>query len=106
MMNRISLLLLVLTSALPALATGAAAPKTLPGGWVLAWHDEFNGSKLDAAKWQPELGVVRNQGAAQTYTADSISVKDGMLTLTTKAEETPVSNYKPGSTRWTGSEFS
>ena len=101
MMKRMLISILPLLAALPVWAGGNAAPKTLPGGWVLAWHDEFNGNRLDASKWRPELGVVRNQGAAQTYTADSISVKDGMLTLTTEARETPVSNYKPGSSRWT-----
>ena len=38
-------------------------PKTLPGGWVYVWGDEFNGTKVNPKKWQPELGVVRNQGS-------------------------------------------
>ena len=76
------------------------APATLPGGWVLEWHDEFNGSRLNSKKWRPELGVVRNVGAHQTYTEDSLRVKNGKLIITAKAEETRVSNYKAGSGDW------
>lgn len=83
------------------LAAGEHVPQTLPGGWVLDWHEEFNGSRLNDKKWRPELGVVRNYGAAQTYTRDSICVKDGLLTITTEAAETPVCNYRPGSKKWT-----
>lgn len=43
----------------------AKPPKTLPGGWVYVWGDEFNGSKIDAKKWKPELGVIRNQGPSR-----------------------------------------
>lgn len=76
------------------------APKTLRGGWVLEWNDEFNGTELDREKWRPELGVVRNVGAHQTYTEDSLQVKNGKLIITARAEETPVSNFKEGSPRW------
>ena len=100
MMKRTFISILPLLAALPVLAGGNTAPKTLPGGWVLAWHDEFNGSKLDLKKWQPELGVIRNVGAAQTYTQDCIQFKNGMLVLKTEAKETPVSNFKPGSNKW------
>lgn len=93
--------LLSLLMALPlAAADKPQAPKTLPGGWVLEWHDEFSGSKLNPKKWRPELGVIRNVGASQTYTEDCISQKKGMLVLKTEAKETPVSNYKEGSTNW------
>lgn len=90
--------------ALPLAAAGddkkPQAPKTLPGGWVLDWHDEFSGAKLNPGKWRPELGVIRNVGASQTYTQDCIQLKKGMLVLSTHAKETPVSNYKEGSSNW------
>ena len=35
-------------------APKAKAPKTLPGGWVYEWGDEFNGTKLDEKKWAYE----------------------------------------------------
>lgn len=95
------LLSLALILALPVAAgEKSQAPKTLPGGWVLEWNDEFNGSKLNPKKWQPELGVIRNVGASQTYTQDCILLKKGMLVLKTEARETPVSNFKEGSTKW------
>lgn len=87
-----------------ALASATAAvekaPQTLPGGWRLEWHDEFNGHELNRKKWRPELGLVRNVGAHQTYTEDSLLVKDGKLTITAQAEETPVSSYQKGAKDW------
>ena len=61
----------------------AKPPKILPGGWVYVWGDEFNGSKIDAKKWKPELGVIRNQGSQQTYTArpKNMRLEDGCLVL-------------------------
>lgn len=81
-------------------APKASAPKTLPGGWVYEWGDEFNGSKLNEKKWAYELGVVRNPGASQTYTKDCVKVRNGKLIITSKAKETPNCNYKEGSSRW------
>lgn len=76
-------------------------PKTLPGGWVYAWGDEFNGNKLDLKKWKYELGVIRNRGASQTYTKDCVKVQGGMLKLYSRYGKTRNSNYKPGSDKWT-----
>lgn len=60
-------------------------PRTLPGGWVYVWGDEFNGSRIDAKKWKPELGVIRNQGSQQTYTGrpKNMRLEDGCLVLET-----------------------
>lgn len=76
------------------------APKTLEGGWKLAWNDEFNGRKLDESKWAYELGVVRNPGASQAYTKDCVELKDGMLWLHSRAEETKNETFRPGSQAW------
>ena len=81
-------------------APKAKAPKTLPGGWVYEWGDEFNGNKLNEEKWAYELGVIRNPGASQTYVKDCVKVQGGKLILTSKAKTTPNSNYKEGSERW------
>lgn len=78
------------------------APKKLPGGWKLAWNDEFNGSKLDESKWAYEIGVIRNPGASQAYVKDCVEVKNGMLLLHSKARETRNANYRPGSGNWIG----
>ena len=76
------------------------APRTLEGGWVLNWNDEFDGSKLDLNKWAYELGVVRNHGSSQAYTKECVEVKGGMLRLHTIAKPTRNKTYKSGSTRW------
>ena len=81
-------------------APKAKAPKTLPGGWVYEWGDEFNGNKLNEEKWAYELGVIRNPGASQTYVKDCVKVQGGKLILTSKAKTTPNCNYKEGSERW------
>ncbi len=95
------LLLLLCTLAAPLLpAAEDTAPTTLPGGWTLAWADEFNGNKLDRSKWDYELGVVRNKGASQTYIKKAVRVRNGKLIITTRAKETRCSTYKKGSEDW------
>lgn len=71
-------------------------PRTLPGGWVYVWGDEFNGSRIDAKKWKPELGVIRNQGSQQTYTGrpKNMRLEDGCLVLETHFEKFANINYK------------
>lgn len=86
--------------ALPVTAAPQKAPLELEGGWVYAWGDEFNGTKLNTKKWAYELGVVRNPGAAQTYTKDCVKVKNGKLQLISRAKETKNSQYKEGSEHW------
>ena len=70
-------------------APKSKVPKTLPGGWVYEWGDEFNGKKLNEKKWAYELGVVRNPGASQAYTKDCVKVRNGKLVLISKAKKTP-----------------
>lgn len=99
-MKHILLTTLAAVACLAPAADAESFPKTLPGGWKYAWGDEFDGNKLDLRKWAYELGVIRNRGASQTYTKDCVQVKGGKLILHSKAKETPVSNYKPGSSDW------
>lgn len=53
-----------------------------PAGYQLAWEDNFDGAKLDPAKWKVETYYRR---AAQN-SADALSLKDGVLTITTFTE--------------------
>ncbi len=87
-------------AALPLAAAPEKAPRELEGGWVYAWGDEFNGTKLNPKKWAYELGVVRNPGAAQAYTKDSVKVSGGRLIITSRARRTPNVNYREGSDKW------
>jgi len=75
------------------LAQSLHAAETTPAGWKLAWSDEFEGSAIDPAKWDFDLGNgFYNYGAnvwisgwgngeLETYTRDPSNafVKDGLL---------------------------
>ncbi len=87
-------------AALPLAAAPEKAPRELEGGWVYAWGEEFNGTKLNPKRWAYELGVVRNTGAAQAYTKDSVKVSGGRLIITSRARRTPNVNYREGSDKW------
>jgi beta-glucanase (GH16 family) len=56
----------------------------------LAWNDEFDGSSLDTNKWNHRLPGPRNDSI---NTSNSVSVTNGVLTLTT---------YTEGGTNFTG----
>ena len=75
MVRSIISVLLLLAAPFADAAPKSKAPRTLPGGWVYEWGDEFNGNKLNTKKWAYELGVVRNPGASQAYTKDCVKVK-------------------------------
>ena len=75
-------------------------PRELPGGWIYAWGDEFNGKKLNEKKWKYELGVIRNRGASQAYTKNCVRLKNGKLQLISRAKETRNATYKHGSDKW------
>lgn len=77
-------------------------PKTLPGGWVYVWGDEFNGTKINPKKWQPELGVIRNLGSQQTYTSrpKNMRLKNGALVLETHFEKFKNIHYGKSGTKW------
>ncbi len=50
-----------------------------PPGYQLVWSDEFQGAALDAGKWSALSGPRR--GAVET--PDTVSVANGLLTMTT-----------------------
>jgi beta-glucanase (GH16 family) len=99
---------LALALLLPALARAAEKPKdelpALPQGtaWKLAWHDEFDGTKIDESKWAPRPDGKRKGGwwdhkavsldgrghlAIKTY-RDGEKVIDGCITTDGKFERT------------------
>ena len=63
----------------PALAPSGDAPPTLPGGWLLAWHDEFDGpagSAPDPARWDHDTGSGGwGNAELQRYTADAANAR-------------------------------
>jgi len=67
--------------------TSAAVPA--PQGWVLDWHDEFDGTSLDHAKWVEETGDPNNgNDEKQFYTArpDNLRIENGMLVIEARRE--------------------
>src|SRR5690606_12010453 len=77
--------------------------------WELIWADEFDYEGLpDAAKWDYEVGFVRNN-EEQYYTKarrENAYVADGVLTITGRKESYPNADYSEGSSSWkTKDEF-
>jgi len=61
----------------------------VPGGYSLAWSDEFAGSALDSASWEHQIGNGSwgwGNGESEYYTASNDAVTDGNLVITAKKE--------------------
>jgi beta-glucanase (GH16 family) len=77
---------------LPGRPAAAADPAPAPGspGWVLDWHDEFDGAALDRSKWLPETGADRwgNQ-ELEFYTdrPENLRVAGGTLIIEVRRED-------------------
>ncbi len=101
MKSIVSILLFCIVS-FAAIGQNAQPPKTLPGGWVYIWGDEFNGATLDKKKWKYEMGVVRNPDSFQTYTdrKKNVRVERGCLVLEAHKETFPNINYKKDGKGW------
>ena len=81
---------LVFLSVLSLSATAETPKCPIPGNWTLApeFSDEFNGSKLDAQKW---ISYNPNSQGRKPgwYSPDNVTIKEGMLQLTTRTENRP-----------------
>jgi beta-glucanase (GH16 family) len=67
-----------------------AARIPAPPGWVLDWHDEFDGPALDRSLWGEETGDPKNgNGEQQFYTGrpDNLRVADGRLVIEARREQ-------------------
>jgi beta-glucanase (GH16 family) len=72
---------------------GASGAITVPDGYELVWHDEF---EVDGApsptNWKFEKGFVRNE-EDQWYQAANASVHDGLLVIEARRERVENPNY-------------
>lgn len=79
-------------------------PRSPRGPWKLVFSDEFDApGALDLAKWDYELGCVRN-GELQYYTSrpENVRAEDGMLLLEARREEHQGCKYTSGSVQTRG----
>ncbi|MBT8446152.1 MAG: glycoside hydrolase family 16 protein, partial [Gammaproteobacteria bacterium] len=79
------LVVLALSAASPALQAQCTVPCTL------IWEDEFNGSEVDATKWQAQIGTGPpfpgwGNAELQYYRAENATVAGGNLTIAAKQE--------------------
>ncbi len=69
----------------PALAPPVA---TAEKAWQLVWSDDFDGNRLDAAKWQAKDDTrVDYDLACVTGDSDNVVVRNGLLTLRARKEK-------------------
>lgn len=74
--------------------------------WALIWSDEFDGSSLNAEKWNIESGDGSQYGIPgwgnnelEWYSADNISVNEGNLIITAQQEDSNGYGYTSGRLR-------
>ncbi|MYA08708.1 MAG: glycoside hydrolase family 16 protein [Holophagales bacterium] len=84
----------VLLVSLPLVGCGDAQSGEDGEGWVLVWSDEFDGTALDASRWNIQTGDGTAEGIPgwgnnelQSYRAANISVSDGVLVITAREED-------------------
>ncbi len=64
-----------------------------PDGFTLVWSDEFDGSALDASKWEAQIGdgcpplCGWGNNELQFYRAQNATVSDGLLTITAMEQD-------------------
>lgn len=73
----------------------APAPEELPG-WILVWHDEFDGNAVDATKWRIEDAALVKNHEMQYYSPEQVSVHDGILTLKSEKKQRGGRPYMSG----------
>ena len=79
----------------PTDPTGPTDPATddaTPAGWTLGWHDEFDGTGLDATRWGVQNLSTFGDGNSELacLMADNVRVADGALTISARRAAAPV----------------
>jgi beta-glucanase (GH16 family) len=90
----------LLLAACAGRSNGIQSPTAPTGGWTLAWSDEFDRPGLpDAARWDYEEGLIRNQ-ELQYYTRarmENARVENGNLVIETRREDFRGARYTAAS---------
>lgn len=86
-------------SSIALLVLLSVAPSAHAQSYRLVWADEFNGTSLDATKWEQQTGTGCpslcgwGNNELEYYRPENTSVSGGLLTITAKAESYLGSNY-------------
>ena len=76
------------------LLTVISADPNITAGWTLDWSDEFNGTSLDAAVWNYDLGGGGwGNNELEYYQAQNAVVQNGYLTITAMQQAVGGSSY-------------
>lgn len=78
-------------AAAAALLLSASAPAHAEGDWTLVWSDAFDGDQLDETKWTYAAdcgGGGNDERQCYAVSPETVSVKDGVLRLTTIKRKT------------------
>ncbi len=77
--------------------TTTPPPSDTPSGYTLLWSDEFNGTSLDATKWNVYSGTLDYDQAC--YRPSNVTVGGGNLVIRTKSE---TGQCASATSKWTG----
>jgi beta-glucanase (GH16 family) len=67
-----------------------------PTGWKLVWQDEFNGTKLDADRWNVLLREQSKHNELQYYLPDEVYVGQGILHIRSRERSYGSMKYTSG----------
>lgn len=82
--------------------TALSSPAEVREEWIMAWHDEFDGSELDLKNWTFDLGSHgwgNQEEQAYTDRPENVRVEDGMLIIEAREEEKLIDGRKYSSAR-------
>lgn len=74
-----------------AMVLSSTAPATTPAekGWTMVWSDEFDGDKIDPARWSFDVdcwGGANNEDQCYTSSRRNAAIEDGKLVITARNE--------------------
>ncbi len=81
----------------PSEPCGPTIKKASGASWVCTFSDEFEGDTLDRSKWIPQQTALSSFGVHECFvdTPENVSVQDGALRLTVRAEPAPFTCEDP-----------